>query len=62
MSFIRVVSIIPRRTRAVVASGTLLFIVVALPLWPAERPRNPVLQENGTIVCNDAVVSVAQIV
>jgi hypothetical protein len=62
MSFIRVVSVIPRITRGVVASGTLLFIVGALPLWPAERPRNPMLQECGTIVCNHEVVSVAQIV
>lgn len=50
MSLIRVVSVIPRRTCAVVTLGTLLFIVGALPVWPAERPGNPVLQECGTIV------------
>jgi len=62
ISFIRVVSVIPRRTRAVAASGTLLLIVGALPFWSAERQSNPVLQECGTIVCNNEVVAVAQIV
>ena len=62
MSFIHVFSVIPRRTRAVAASRTLLLIVEALPLWPAGWPGNPYLQECDTIVCNNEVVSAAQVV
>jgi hypothetical protein len=40
----------------------MLIIVGALPLWPARRPVNSVLQECGNIVCNNEVVSLAQIV
>jgi hypothetical protein len=58
MFLIRVVSVIPRRTHAVAASGTLQLTDRALSLWPAERPGNPVHQECG-IVCNDEVVVVA---